>query len=77
MAAQLQGIAPSRESAVAAVRNSRAAAKHRTGDADFPAEDVEFAAAIDTFDFAMRAEQRGLNWVAKRHPIDGAALAQK
>ena len=75
MAAQLQGIAPSCESAVAAVRNSRAAAKHRAGDADLPAEDVDCAAAIDTFDFAMKAEQRGSNWIAKRHPIGRGALA--
>lgn len=69
MAARLQGMPYAPESAVAAVRNSRAAATHRTGDPDFPSEDVDCATAIDAFDFAMKAEPSGSGWLAKRFYI--------
>ena len=69
MAAQLQGSGYSTESAVTIVRNGRAAARHRSGDADFPAADIDCATAIDAFDFAMKAERRGSHWVARRVPV--------
>lgn len=69
MAAELQGMAFAPETAVARVVNSRAAARHRLGNADLPAEDVECATAVDAFDFAMKAEWRGSCWTAKRVPI--------
>ena len=62
----LQGIPYAPESVVATVRNSRAAVIHRTGDADFPSEDVDCAVAIDAFEFAMKAERSGSGWIAKR-----------
>jgi 2-phosphosulfolactate phosphatase len=67
IAAQLQGRPYSCESAIAAVRSSRAAARHRSGDFDFPIEDVDCATSIDAFDFAMRAERGHSGWIAKRH----------
>ena len=54
-----------RESVLAAVRTSRAAARHRPDDPDFPLEDIDCAVAIDAFDFAMRAERRGNRRTAK------------
>jgi 2-phosphosulfolactate phosphatase len=69
MAARLQGIPYAPESAVATVRNSRAAARHRASDSDFPAEDVDCAVAIDAFDFAMKAERSGSGWIAKRFHV--------
>lgn len=73
MAARLQGAPHSREAVVAAVRASRAAARHRCGDPDFPVEDVECAVAIDAFDFAMRAERRDDRWTAR--PVFGGDRA--
>lgn len=66
MAASLQGAPHSRDSVIATVRSSRAAARHRPGDPDFPLEDVDCAVAIDAFDFAMRAERRADRWTANR-----------
>jgi 2-phosphosulfolactate phosphatase len=66
IASWLQGVAHSQASVVAAVMGSRAAARHRLGDTDFPPEDVDCAVAIDAFDFAMKAERRGDRWVARR-----------
>jgi 2-phosphosulfolactate phosphatase len=43
---------------VGAVRASRAAAKHRPDDADFPAGDIDCAVAIDAFAFAMKVDRR-------------------
>lgn len=65
MAASLQGVPHPRESVIATVRTSRAAARHRPGDPDFPLEDIDCAVAIDAFDFAMRAERRGDRWTAR------------
>ena len=65
MAALLRGTEHPRGAVVAAVAGSRAAAKHQRGDSDFPLEDVECAAAIDAFDFAMRVERRGERWIAR------------
>jgi 2-phosphosulfolactate phosphatase len=65
MAAWLRGISYPKESVVAAVAGSRAAARHRSSDTDFPLEDVGCAVAIDTFDFAMKAERRDGRWVAR------------
>ncbi len=67
MAAQLLGIPHSPDSTVATVLNSRAAARHRRGDPDFPAEDVDCATSLDAFGFAMKAERQGTVWIARRH----------
>jgi 2-phosphosulfolactate phosphatase len=66
MAAWLRHAPHSRESVVTAVTTSRAASRHRSGDADFPAADVDCAIAIDAFDFAMKAERHGTRWTARR-----------
>ena len=72
MAARLEDGAFSIETAIATVRNSRAAHRHLVNDADFPAEDVACATAVDAFDFAMRAEWSGRRWTARRFPpVDG------
>jgi phosphosulfolactate phosphohydrolase-like enzyme len=68
MAAWLQGRTHSREAATAVVRNSRAAARHRPDDPDFPLEDIDCAVAIDAFDFAMRADRGSGRWTAR--PVD-------
>jgi 2-phosphosulfolactate phosphatase len=57
IAALLRGEAPSRQTAVAAVRASRSAAKHTGDDPDRPAADVDFAVRVDAFEFAMRVEK--------------------
>lgn len=66
MEALLRGEPPAREEAARAVRASRAAAKHRAGDADRPIEDLDCATAVDQFDFAMKAEFREGRLVATR-----------
>jgi 2-phosphosulfolactate phosphatase len=66
MAAQLLGTPHSVESTVATVLNSRAAARHRTGDPGFPAADVDCATSVDAFDFAMKAERLSSVWTARR-----------
>jgi len=65
MVACLQGVVPSREAVVSRVVGSRAAARHRAGDSDFPPEDIDCAVAIDAFDFAMKAERAGDRWIAR------------
>jgi 2-phosphosulfolactate phosphatase len=65
MVARLRQVNDSRESVVAAVVGSRAAAKHRAGDLDFPPEDIDCAVAIDAFDFAMKAERARDRWIAR------------
>jgi 2-phosphosulfolactate phosphatase len=65
IASLLQGRHYLKESAAAIVTGSRAAARHASGDPDFPPEDVGCAIAVDKFDFAMKAERRGDHWVAK------------
>jgi len=65
MAASLRRDAHAREPVVAAVVGSRAAAKHQSGDSDFPPEDIDCAVAIDAFDFAMMAERQADRWIAK------------
>ena len=65
IAALLQGVHPSRDAVVAAVAGSRAAAKHRSDDADFPVEDIDCAVAIDAFDFAMKTERQGGRLIAR------------
>ena len=50
----LQGTHVSEETVISAVRNSRAALKHGSNDADLPLEDVNCAANIDAFQFAMK-----------------------
>jgi phosphosulfolactate phosphohydrolase-like enzyme len=69
MASSLRGVFLPHESVVAAVVGSRAAARHRSDDTDFPSEDVDCAVAIDTFDFAMKAERRRGRWVARRSSL--------
>jgi 2-phosphosulfolactate phosphatase len=72
MAASLQQVAHSREAVIAAVAGSRAAARHRSGDPDFPPEDVDCAVAIDAFDFAMRAKRENDRWIARPYaPLSG------
>ena len=65
MASWLQRVSHPEDSVVAAVVGSRAGAKHRSGDSDFPLEDVDCAIAIDAFDFAMKAEWLGGRWIAR------------
>ncbi|NOT43317.1 MAG: 2-phosphosulfolactate phosphatase [Acidobacteria bacterium] len=67
MAASLRRVAHSRDSVIAAVVGSRAAARHQAGDLDFPAEDVACAVAIDAFDFAMKAVRERDRWIARPH----------
>jgi 2-phosphosulfolactate phosphatase len=61
----LQETPRSKDAVISTVRGSRAAAKHRAGDPDFPMEDIDCAIAIDAFDFAMKAERRDERWTAK------------
>ena len=68
LAAGLRGVTHPHDSVIAAVTGSRAAARHRAGDPDFPGDDVSCAVAIDAFDFAMKAERRSGRWVARRTP---------
>ena len=65
MAASLHRVVHDRESVIAAVMGSRAAAKHQSGDLDFPPEDIHCAVAIDAFNFAMRAERESNRWIAR------------
>ena len=65
IAALLQGARHSGDAVVAAVAGSRAAARHRSDDADFPMEDVNCAVAIDAFDFAMKTERQGGRVIAR------------
>lgn len=58
IAALLQGVHPSKDAVVAAVTGSRASARHRSDDADFPVEDINCAVAIDAFEFAMKTERQ-------------------
>ena len=50
---------------VAAVIGSRAAARHRSDDADFPLKDIHCAVAIDAFGFAMKTERQGERLIAR------------
>jgi 2-phosphosulfolactate phosphatase len=70
MASLLDGVPDTRERVIDVVRTSRAAARHRAGDPDFPLEDVDCAVAIDAFDFAMKVERQGERSVAR--PVLGA-----
>ena len=54
----LEGRPFQKDAVVGAVRASRAAAKHRPDEADFPAADIECAVAIDAFAFAMKVDRR-------------------
>jgi len=65
IAALLQGVHPSKDAVVAAVTGSRAAAKHRSDDADFPVEDIDCAVAIDAFAFAMQTERQEGRMIAR------------
>jgi 2-phosphosulfolactate phosphatase len=65
MAAGLRRVAYSREAVVATVVGSRAAARHQSGDWDFPQEDIDCAVAIDAFDFAMKTEREGGRLIAR------------
>jgi 2-phosphosulfolactate phosphatase len=65
IAASLQGQGGSDEGVVASVEASRAAARHREDDPDFPPEDVRCATALDAFRFAMRAERHGEHVIAR------------
>jgi 2-phosphosulfolactate phosphatase len=65
MVASLHRLVHTRESVIAAVVGSRAAAKHQSGDPDFPPEDIDCAVAIDAFDFAMKAERESNGWIAR------------
>jgi 2-phosphosulfolactate phosphatase len=56
LVALLKGNHISKSSVIATVKESRAAAKHRLNDSDFPLEDVHCAAAIDKFEFAMKTQ---------------------
>jgi 2-phosphosulfolactate phosphatase len=65
IAALLRGGHTSRETVVATVTGSRAAVRHRSGDADFPAADIDCAVAIDAFAFAMKVERLAGRLVAR------------
>ena len=65
IAALLQGVPHSTEVVISALKGSRAAARLRSGDPDLPAEDVNCAAAVDTFGFAMKAERQAGPVIAK------------
>jgi 2-phosphosulfolactate phosphatase len=65
IASLLQGQPARRDAILDAVRTSRAAAKHRPGDSDFPAGDVDCAMAIDAFDFAMKVDRNAGRAVAR------------
>jgi phosphosulfolactate phosphohydrolase-like enzyme len=65
MASLIRGTACSKESVVAAVRNSRAAAKHHADDPDFPIDDVGCAVAIDVFDFGMKVDRHAGRAIAR------------
>jgi 2-phosphosulfolactate phosphatase len=67
MVASLRGDRYSREAVVAAVVGSRAAARHRAGQPDFPRADIDCAVAIDAFDFAMKADRVNGRWIARRY----------
>ena len=54
----LEGRPFQKDTVVGAVRASRAAAKHRPDDADFPTGDIDCAVAIDAFAFAMKVDRR-------------------
>jgi 2-phosphosulfolactate phosphatase len=61
----LEGRPFQKDTAVGAVRASRAAAKHRPDDADFPAGDIDCAVAIDAFTFAMKVDRRAGRAIAR------------
>jgi len=65
IAALLQGVHHSKDAVVAAVVGSRAAARHRSDDADFPLQDIHCAVAIDAFEFAMKTERQGGRLIAR------------
>jgi 2-phosphosulfolactate phosphatase len=65
IASLLQGRPFRKDTIIGAVRTSRAAAKHRTDDADFPAGDIDCAVAIDAFAFAMKVERRAKRAIAR------------
>ena len=54
-----------KDAVIDAVRASRAAARHRHGDQDFPPDDVDCAVAIDAVGFAMKVEWQGRRAVAR------------
>jgi 2-phosphosulfolactate phosphatase len=58
-----------RNAVIGVVKASRAAAKHRAGDSDFPVDDVECAAAVDAFGFAMKVEWQGGRAVARPYHL--------
>lgn len=64
IASLLQGTPCQEDRVVDAVRTSRAAAKHRGDDPDFPAGDIDCAVAIDAFNFAMKVERNAGRRVA-------------
>jgi 2-phosphosulfolactate phosphatase len=66
IAAFLEGANISDEVVVTAIRESRAARKHRLEDSDFPLQDVNCAAAIDTFKFAMKTERLAGRVIARQ-----------
>jgi 2-phosphosulfolactate phosphatase len=65
IASLLQGRPFQKDAIVGAVRTSRAAAKHRQDDTDFPAHDIDCAVAIDAFGFAMRVERSAGRAIAR------------
>jgi 2-phosphosulfolactate phosphatase len=68
MASLLDGRPSQRDTILNAVRTSRAAAKHRPDDSDFPVGDIQCAVALDAFNFAMRVERTAGRAVAR--PFD-------
>jgi 2-phosphosulfolactate phosphatase len=69
IAALLEGRPHAHDAVRATVEASRAAARHKAGDADFPLDDVACASAIDAFDFAMKAEKDGGHWIARPYSM--------
>ena len=65
IASLIHGTPWSKESVVATVRSSRAAAKHRADDPDFPIDDVDCSVAIDVFDFEMRVDRHAGRAIAR------------
>jgi 2-phosphosulfolactate phosphatase len=71
LTALLLGRSPDWPAAERAVRASRAAAHHATGDPDRPPEDVDCAVAMDRFGFAMNVAGLPARLIARRMSGDG------
>ncbi|HEU5180820.1 MAG TPA: 2-phosphosulfolactate phosphatase [Candidatus Polarisedimenticolia bacterium] len=66
LASLLDGRPCRKDDVIAVVRGSRAAAKHRPRESDWPLEDLDCATSFDAFDFAMKVERQAGRTIAKR-----------